>query len=183
MAEITQITDMIAQLRQGDDSALTRIYQEVRPQFISWSAREFDIPESDSVELFQLSMVIFYDNVMSGKLEKLTSQVKTYVFAIAKNKARELIRKKRKEVPLMEAVHDYAMEDEIIAKEQVEQQLNLIRKHINRLGEKCQNILRLFYYQKLDMPSIARLLNYNTASTAKNMKYKCLMQLRNMITK
>jgi len=182
MAESNHSNEMIIALRKGDDRALTQIYKELKPEFLSWSAREYNLQNEDAVELYQLSMVIFYDNVMSGKLDQFSSQVKTYIFGIAKNKARELLRKKRRQMPLSDLLGDYVEEDDDIdEKLLVESRLDQVRMALNNLGKKCQDMIRLFYYKKMDLESIAQLMNYSSARTAKNMKYKCLQQLRKVV--
>lgn len=181
MTDQQRTTSILEQLKRGDDAILVQLYLEVKPEFIAWSGKEYALSEAEATELFQLSMVIFYDNVMTGKLRSLTTQVKTYVFAIAKNKARELLRKKKKHIPLTDLVREIAVEDDIDEKREKEQKIDTVRQHINRLGEKCRTLLRLFYYKSLDMADIARLLNYSSPGTAKNMKYKCLQQLKKMI--
>lgn len=181
MADQYRTNGMIERLRNGDESVLTQLYTKVKPEFVAWSGREYSLNEVEATELFQLSMVIFYDNVMTGKLDTLTTQVKTYVFGIAKNKARELLRKKKKEVPIADLIPEVAAVDDIEGKRLIERQIDTIRRHLNRLAEKCQSMLKLYYYKGLDMASIARLLNYSSPGTAKNMKYKCLQQLKRMV--
>lgn len=181
MVEITHDNDMISALRKGDDRALTRIYKKFKPEFIQWSVREYQLNDVEAIELYQLSMVIFYDNVMTGKLNQFTSQTKTYIYGIAKNKARELLRRKEKKMSLAELVVEYVDDDEIEQKKLMESRLERVRRAMTNLGKKCQDIISLFYYKKMDMESIAKLMNYGTTATAKNMKYKCLKQLRKLI--
>jgi DNA-directed RNA polymerase specialized sigma subunit len=49
---------------------------------------------------------------------------------------------------------------------------------LQKLGENCQRILRLFYFEKKSMEVIAQEMEYTNAENAKNQKYKCLQQLK-----
>ena len=45
------------------------------------------------------------------------------------------------------------------------------------LGETCQKVLRLYYFDKMSMVEIAKQLNFSNGDTAKTKKYKCKKEL------
>src|SRR5215212_8720069 len=91
---------IIERIRLGGQSELGIIYEEFRSEFIQWISREFHCTTDDSKDIYQLSILIFYDNVKSGKLEHLVSSIKTYLFAIGKNVAKENMRKAKRHTPI-----------------------------------------------------------------------------------
>ncbi len=63
----------------------------------------------------------------------------------------------------------------LIRKEEIDQ----ARQLLARLGERCRKMLYLFYYQRQSMEEIASAMEL-TADSAKNQKYRCLNQLREL---
>jgi DNA-directed RNA polymerase specialized sigma24 family protein len=87
---------IIAQIKSGGQSELGWIYEKYRGEFIHWIMGEFHCSSDDSKDIYQLTILIFYDNVRSGKLQHLVSSIKTYLFAIGKNVVRENMRKAKR---------------------------------------------------------------------------------------
>lgn len=75
--------------------------------------------------------------------------------------------------------HDWELEDEDEGKEQV-QQLGIVFK---KLGEQCQKVLRLFYYEEKKLDEIQQLLSYSSKDVLKAQKSRCLKQLKELIQK
>lgn len=177
------MSTIIEQLRSGDESGLRSIYRDHRDEFVGWIQQKFRLSSEDAKELFQLSVVTFYDNVMTGKLQALTGTAKTYIFAIGKNKARDLKRRGSKVQLSMEAfLYDRPEDDVADAKQNLEGIYGQVETALRTLGDSCRQLLTLFYYQRMNMESICQRMDYNNAATAKNMKYKCLQRLRKMVT-
>ncbi len=87
----------LEQLRTGDSEAYTKIYEAYRDSFLGY-ARKYELSEEDVLEIYQDSVVKLYENVMSRKLNKLTSSLKTYLFSIGKFKIYEQLRYRKKRV-------------------------------------------------------------------------------------
>jgi RNA polymerase sigma-70 factor (ECF subfamily) len=62
-----------------------------------------------------------------------------------------------------------------------ENNLELVSRCFNQLGDPCHSLLDLFYYHKNSMEEIALALNYKNPETAKNQKYKCMERLRKLV--
>ena len=58
---------IIAKIRNGGQAELAVIYEEYRAEFIHWIIREYHCSMDDSKDIYQLTILIFYDNVRSGK--------------------------------------------------------------------------------------------------------------------
>lgn len=57
------------------------------------------------------------------------------------------------------------------------EQLELV---VKQLGNKCQEILKQFYFLKASMKSIASNLGYSSVNAAKTQKYKCLERAKKL---
>lgn len=53
-----------------------------------------------------------------------------------------------------------------------------VENSLIQLGEPCRRILELFYYHQKTMDQISELMEYKNKQTVRNLKYKCLIRLR-----
>lgn len=171
----------INDIRAGNQEALAGTYKRYRKEFILWAFKNYKCSREDAEEIYQVSFFIFYDNIMTGKLEHLTCNLKTYLFAIGKNKILEQNRRL--------ARHSFNIKEEIMKMDEhdfedielAEQQYAQISAGLQKLGEPCKSILEMIYYNNCTMESVALAFNYKNADTAKNMKYKCMQRLKKIV--
>ena len=174
---------IIMQLRSGGQAGLGQIYEEYREEFVHWLTREFHCSMDDSKDIYQLTILIFYENVKSGKLEHLVSSVKTYLFGIGKNVLRENMRKAKRNTPINQEkwLREYLVDE---PDERPDENLFAIAdKVLANLGQPCQELVGMFYYERKSMEEISVRLNYKNADTAKNQKCKCMARLRLLFEK
>ena len=145
--------DWIGKIKSDPDKSLATLYHEYQNQGVNWIISSF------------------------GLLTELTANIKTYLFAIIKNKIIHLNRSKNRfsaydATELLSGVIDEEYEE--ISQED----LLKASKSMTRLGEPCKTLLELSYYQELSMEEISNLMGYKNADTTKNLKYKCLKRLQ-----
>lgn len=177
--------DWINYIKTNENKALNEIYTEFRAPCLNWLKSSMNVDREDAVEIFQLSVVILYDNIQKGKLTQLTGDVKSYLFSIARNKSRELHRRYQKEIRKDEFLNplvSYIKEESVIQKENLEERIDNSYKALQILGDPCKTLLQLFYYKQMKMDDISQLMGYKNAATAKNQKYKCLKRLQSIYT-
>jgi len=172
--------DIIQRLRNGDESVLKEIYTNNRVPFLNWIIQKYGCDMEDAKEIFQLSVVTLYDNVVTGKLETLTSSIKTYLFSIGKNKWLEWNRKQGK----IQYQKDSLLFDHLEEKEtpKVKEDLFLqVEQVLKAMGDPCKKLLELVYFNRLSMHDICKQLHYKNEDSAKNAKYKCLQRLKKQL--
>ncbi|MDO6821273.1 RNA polymerase sigma factor [Zobellia sp. 1_MG-2023] len=179
-AEIT-----LEDLRKGSDILLKKVYESNRTKFLNY-ARRYNLSEEENIDVYQDAYIIFYDNVMSGKLESLTSSISTYLFSIGKYLIFDKMRKNKKMVSgdydlsrveeTDEQVNTFDLKRPDLSEEQV-----LLKKHFSTLGEKCQQLLTLFYYWGYTIKEIMEAENYNNENVVKAAKSRCMKTLREKI--
>lgn len=163
----------------NENEALKELYTLYRGECVQWLHKNYALNHEDAREVFQVSIVILYDNVITGKLVNLTSSIKTYLFAIAKNKAQEFRRTSHSTISSDDILLLHIMED-AEDKSIMEENFLHMENSLASLGNPCQQVLELFYYKKWKMPKIAEALNYKNTDTVKNIKYKCLKRLQKL---
>jgi len=165
---------IVEQIKLSGKGALAKLYQEHRKEFILWAIKSHHCDEDDAKDIYQATIISFYENVMSGQLSELSSSPKTYLFAIAKNKIREMQRTKGKRSTLEEN-YDIPEEMEEISDPEL---LRLTMLSLKQIGEPCKSLLQEVYYHQSSMSAIVTKLSYKNEDTAKSQKYKCLIRLR-----
>ncbi len=178
--EITQ-GEIIQKIRSGGQTELGMIYEEYRSEFLQWVTKEFECSLDDGKDIYQLVILIFYDNIRTGKLEVLVSSVKTYLFGIGKNLAKDNMRKEKKFTPINQ--EKWLKENLIDEPDQAidERTFAVAKRALEKLGQPCQRLIELFYYENKNMQEITEAMQYKNPETAKNQKCKCMARLRKLV--
>lgn len=172
--------EIIAKIKTGGHAELGMVYEEYRREFLSWITKDYSCSEDDAKDIYQVTILIFYDNIKLGKLEHLVSSVKTYLFGIGKNIVMENIRKTSRYTPIDQErwLKEHLIDEpENMVKEQ---SFEIAKQALAKLGEPCRKLIELFYYDRKSLEEITDLLGYKNAETAKNQKCKCMKRLRKL---
>lgn len=169
-------------LSNKSKDALEELYLKYRDEFIGWSIKSYNLTEQQSLDIYQEAVIICYENIIHGKIESLSSSMKTYLFAIGKNKCREYKRKRS-------SGENFQVFDEEVFKTPSPQNMydeyyiDIVKKSISHLGNKCKDILTKFYYYNFQIKEIAEELEYKNEASAKNAKYNCMEKLKALFKK
>ncbi len=125
----------------------------------------------DAKDIFQDALVILYKKVNSTAFV-LSVSLTTYLNAIAKNLWLTELRR-RKKLPADESNTDIA---DVIIEE--EHGFTIATAAFNLLGEKCKQLLILFYFKKKNFREIAGILAFSDEKIAKNQKYRCIQKAK-----
>lgn len=174
----------IEDLKLDENKELRKIYSDYRSECISWLKSNYSLSENEGIETFQNAVIILYDNVMQGKIINASSTLKSYLFSIAKNKAYEMLRRKKQlvssdeyDLPAILVEDDYAIEIKL----KKEEQYKSVDIGLTKLGDPCKTLLQLFYYKKMKMDEIKTLMAYESRDSVKTAKYKCIKRLKKMV--
>ncbi|MCE7054700.1 sigma-70 family RNA polymerase sigma factor [Algoriphagus sp. AGSA1] len=173
----------VQDIRSGDKRKLDEIYSENKPHFLAF-ARKYRLQDDVIRDIYQESIIVFYENILGGKLTTLQSSIKTYLFAIGKYKLIEHLRKSEKHetVPFDQSgILDEFSLAELPGENEADEQTLLIKSGYKQLGTKCRDILRLFYYEEKKLDEIQQQLGYDSKDTVKSQKSRCVKQLRKLV--
>lgn len=151
-----------------------------RDQFSNYFKKEFRMEEDIIFDIYQESFIALYDNIKDGRLNTLTSSLKTYLFRIGINKTLRYL-EKEKSISRLEDLNTYSFED--IEPNDSEEAYSKLDKILDELQEPCNTVLKLFYWKKKSMKEIAAKMNYRNEQVAKNRKSLCLKQLKERFEK
>ena len=167
--------ELVERVKNGDPKAAKEMYTVLRPVFFNYF-KKYSIEENIMKDLYQDTMLAFYRNMVRNKYDFRKSKLSTYFLAIAKNKVVDYFKSRDK---IIDEVSDVVYEP-YTPPELTEQQL-LLKEKFMQLGNKCQNIIRLFYYRGLSLKDIVDLGHYKDENSVKSQKSRCMKQLRSLI--
>lgn len=177
---------LIAQLKQRNQNALKTVYSDYKLEFFKFLAR-YNTEKHVLEDIFQDALIVIYENAQAGKLDALQSTVKTYLFGVGKFMLFNHFRDNTKEVPSEESYifdrYDQAVIEDVYEDEGMsEYQVKLVA-NFKKLGQKCRQILELFYVQGMKLDEITQTQGYENKSVAKSQKSRCLKSLKELIEK
>lgn len=168
----------IQSIKNGQKETLDEVYLEYKGGFLDF-AKRYPIADDIALDVYQDSIIILYENIIQGKLNQLKSSIKTYLYAIGKYKIFALLKVESK---LESLQGDELVEDLTFFEiDTGEDRLKLLQKAYLQLGPKCQEVLKLFYYEGLKLEEIKEKLSYDSKNTVKSQKSRCLKQLKETI--
>lgn len=142
--------------------------------------------ESDAGEIYQRSFTVLYVNAKNGKLDSVEASIETYLYGVAKFVVLEWQREQQ--------VFSESSSEELSSEKEIEEfhkifeaaqiddsMLRQMQDGLSQLGDKCQQILKLFYWKNYSMEAIARETGYKNESVAKKKKYSCLQKLKSLM--
>lgn len=153
------------------------MYNKLLPTFKSHVQKNSGT-EQDAKDLFQEALIVLYRKVYDPAFH-LSSTVETFIFAVGKKKWLYELRKRKKNVSIMEAIdesNNYDINEILHEKEKIE----LYLKHFKNLTEGCGNILTLAF-KGMKMKNIANELNFGSEGYARKRKHECQEKLINLI--
>lgn len=173
----------LERLREGDQKVLEKIYLDYKAEFLQFG-RTISEDEEVLVDVYQDSIIALYENVQNGKLNALSSTLKTYLFSIGKFKLYKINRDaQRYTAEWTAAESEYTEVIDMHVENANTERLVLIEKALDKLGKKCREILRLFYYRGFDLEEIKNEMNLENKNTAKSQKSRCISHLKKLIKK
>ena len=176
-AATTQSTDWRRALLANRERTLEYLYARTYPAVLHY-VKERQGSAEDAQDLLQDAMILFFEKVVHDQLV-LTAAPTTYLVAICKNRWRQEREKRSRQVPFVNEHAEVAIE---MPEPETHAPTSNLLDYVNRLGEKCQDILVRFYYFGQRLEQIAADHGYGTIRSATVQKFKCLERLRKAVS-
>ena len=150
------------------EKSMEQLYTLYRGQFIGYLQKRYQLEEEMASDIYHDSFLLMMDNIRTGKYQKQDASLLTYLLGIGKNLVLKKLKKKN-ERPLVAGWISELLPD-TDWKSALEEAGRLIGE-----GETvCNQILQLFYWEKLSMSDIAERVGYQSAEVAKSKKNSCM---------
>jgi RNA polymerase sigma factor (sigma-70 family) len=164
--------EVIEKIKKGDESAIAFLYQKHYRMMVNLVTKNSG-EEDEAKDVYQDALIVFWEKVVSGDLV-MTSKISTYLYSIVNNLWRKELNRKSK-------TSKEEADQPVYSNEDANEQIKAIRLCISKLGETCQKVLQMYYFDRMSMIEIAEKLNFSNADTAKTKKYKCKKELDVMV--
>ncbi len=174
--------DALKDLQSNDRLKLKALYNQYRAEFIGFG-RRYSLDQDALSDVYQESFLALRKRAVQGKLDSIDSSMKTYLFGIGKFKIYDTIKAKKREISYESQLHlvdEEVQEIEIETEPQLNEKQRLLRKYLKELGEKCRQVLTMFYYRGLSIKEIAEQAGYGNENVVKAQKSRCLKTLRQL---
>ncbi|MEJ2903671.1 sigma-70 family RNA polymerase sigma factor [Pedobacter panaciterrae] len=162
-----------------NEALLMSLYQDTFPLVASHVSRmggSFD----EAKDIFQDALIIYYEKVKHAKIVLKHSE-KAYLFGITKYLWNKRYKETSKQLPLdqlnIELDEDAAPADSVYEEVSSSRLLHLMQT----AGQKCMQLLSAFYYEKLNMETLAERFGFSSARSATVQKFKCLEKIKETV--
>ncbi len=169
-------------LQSNDRLKLKSLYNQFRAEFLNFGKR-YNLDQDSLSDIYQEAFLALRKRAIQGKLDFIESSMKTYLFGIGKFKIYDNIKAKKREVPYESQLHvvgEEVQEIEIETVPELSEKQLLLKKYLKELGEKCRQVLTMFYYRGLNIKEIAEQAGYSNENVVKAQKSRCLKTLRQL---
>lgn len=171
--------EMVALIKINDAATLKQLY---KTNFVKVKRYVFKNSgdEQQAKDVYQEAFVAMWRNIKDDKFSaKSETSINGYLFQIAKYKWLDQVRSARyKNTTFINREIEYN-EPEIEENEMQKRKIKIIMDSINNLGERCQLLMKLFYFEQKPFKEIAKIMAMDEAS-ARNAKYRCQEKLKKM---
>lgn len=135
--------------------------------------------KEDAEDIYQEALIILCRKVQSPRFA-LTSSLGTYLYSICRFLWKDALKKQNRmsvvdDLNSENGHHDEADFERLV---QEESRFMLAEEALMSIGDRCREVLRLFYIEGLTMEEIAERLGFSSENVAKNQKYKCIERAR-----
>lgn len=152
----------------------TRLYKAAFPlvaRYIGRRGGSFD----EAKDVFQDALIIYYENaITSGNTPR---NEKAWLLGIAKNLWLKSYRNNSRYIPLDEAGNV----SDITPPEDQQPLTAKLLNYLESTGQKCMELLKSFYYDKMPMGDIATTFGFSGIRSATVQKFKCLEKVRDTV--
>ena len=151
-----------------------RLYQQAFPlvaKYVHAMGGSFE----EAKDVFQDALVIYYEKLATAGVTLKYSE-RSYILGIAKHCWAKKNKLNNRYTALPDSLQDIAMEGNT-GQSSAEKLLQLLHTS----GQKCMELLRAFYYDKLPMHKLATRFGFSSERSATVQKYKCLEKVRDIV--
>ena len=158
--------------------ALAQLYRHLPA--IRRMIRHYGGSRQEAEDVFQEALIILCRKARQDAAFALPSGIYPYLYSVCRFLWSDERRKQQRlpAIALDEQTPDRA-DAALEAGIEAEQRYRLAEQIVTSLGDRCRELLTLFYESRLSLRDIAARMGYSNEQTAKNQKYKCLETARN----
>lgn len=165
--------EIVFELKKGNTTVLKHCYKKALGQVEGMMIKNGGSKE-DAKDLFHDALIVLNSNCRNTDFQ-LTSSLSTYLFSICRYSWLNQVNKKKKGEEMIRIVYEETWQ---LAYKSTNELVDSIMEAMDRLGNKCKEILLDYYYGKYSYKEIAENLSYASAQVVRQQKYRCIQKLK-----
>jgi len=138
-------------------------------KYISRRGGSFD----EAKDIFQDAVVLYYEKLVENKLNLQVNE-QAYLLGIARHLWIRKYNLNSRNIDIDEA-------GQLTEQEEPLPLTHKLLDFLENAGQKCMDLLKAFYYDKLNMGEVAQQFGYSGERSATVQKYKCLEKVRDTV--
>ncbi len=171
--------ELLQAIKNGQYEAIEKVYLQNRKKFVSWAQQRFNVNNQDLEDVWQETILIFFENVKNGRLLILKSKLSTYLFSIGK-----IILLNNHKKAKRTTYTEMFPEEEDVLMDDFEIKLNneaSVVTALELLGGECKKILISRFYMGNTIDNIKVELGMKNNNVVSASISRCLSRLKDII--
>ena len=188
-------------LKNNDEKTIAWFYNHCYPKFVTYFRTKYYKTDDYISDLYQDSHLALWNNIQTGKLsvDTLSTSMYNYLLGVAINILKATDRRTKELFRVNMFYKDEESGDETLDKS-VSEQIRFESEHyeddikylelqdsidsvVTTMPNPCHDLLRLFYWNRMNCNEIAKAMNYSNADSVKTQKNKCMKKLKSVVEK
>lgn len=170
------LNELVQHLRRNDNTCLKTIFLEHGNYCTKNLIKRTSCSPEDADDIFVDAIINFRERLLSGKVEYLTN-IRGYLYSTCYNMWLVKHRKSKIHDSHAEDIKRFYQDNNSSTDQNREELHAIAQRAISSLGDKCQYIIKLFYFNKLTMAEIAEEMGFASSGVAKTIKARCYKKL------
>lgn len=173
--------EILQAIRKGQDAeVLKSLYTSLLPKVkkhVLANRGSLD----DAYDVFQDAVMVFYKLVVTGKFDPEKYSVHGFMFTLCKNLWVNLVKKRASSLNREQKVETDTFDQTILENIIDTEKTDALHQVFQSLGDKCTEILTLFFYHRLSLKEIAEKLGNMSEDAVKVKSHRCKKVLTDKI--
>jgi RNA polymerase sigma factor (sigma-70 family) len=167
--------EIVTGIKNNESWAIQSLYQLDRNTIFNWVMNNSGDYE-DAQDVLQEGVIAICRNVATEKYRPGAAQLKTYLNKVCRYWWYNELRRRK---PNYRIPDGFDIEDLMMESTEKNELTEVLSKYLDKLGDKCQSVLRMRFWEGKKMEEIAGILG-NTLQVVKNRSSKCIGELYEM---
>jgi len=136
--------------------------------------------KEDAGDMYQEALIIFCRKAKEDAFV-LTSAIGTYLYSTCRFLWKDELKRRNKSSFEFESELSGGEEESLLEAIEEEKNYQLAEEALSQIGDRCIQLLKLFYHEGMRMVEIATRMKFSSEKIAKNQKYKCLERAKRQL--
>lgn len=160
---------------------IKQVYELYKEPFTLFALKNYQLDRDTIDDIYQESFWDMFQNIKSEKYKSGEASLRTYLFAIGKNKICNYLRDKNSEEEHMKNFLFSEWLEGQYNQNEWNQIQDIAYNLVHEAKNDCTKMLSLFYWRKKKLKEIAKEMNYKSEQVAKNKRISCIRKLTHVL--